>query len=119
MDFDVQAIIKSARRRPIYGDGPTTQHVDISREQVQQLIPHRDPMLFVDRIIAVDLAEAAARGTRAYSGRKCLLHDLGDPVLEGCADFRDHFHPFFSPQEVGKKRLAITEVNNEGYQDYG
>lgn len=73
--MDVEKIIRQARRKPIFGEGEHTQTVDLGREQITRLLPHREPFLFVDRVTHVDLVQKAARGLRRI--------DPDDPVFQG------------------------------------
>ena len=47
----------------------------MDRKQIEELIPHRDPFLFVDAITAIDLVNSSIRGERFISP--------GDPVFTG------------------------------------
>lgn len=74
-DFDPEKLIRRARKKPLFVAGETTQQVDLGRDAIERLVPHRDPFLFVDRITQVDLEQRAARGHRRI--------DAADPVFEG------------------------------------
>lgn len=80
-----EQVIKRARRRPLHVAGETTAAVAIGRDRIQQLLPHRDPMLFVDRISAVDLAEETLCAHRRLDPADPLLrgHFPGYPVYPG------------------------------------
>ena len=47
----------------------------MDRKQIEELIPHRDPFLFVDAITAIDLVNSSIRGERFILP--------GDPVFAG------------------------------------
>ena len=70
-----ESVIKKARRKPLFVPTETTANVDLGREAIELMLPHRDPMLLIDRISAVDLKEETMRGHR--------LIDPADPVLAG------------------------------------
>lgn len=74
-DFDPEKLMRRARKKPLFLPGATTQDVDLRRDAIQRLVPHREPFLFVDRISQVDLEQRAARGHRRI--------DPADPVFEG------------------------------------
>lgn len=70
-----EQVIKKARRRPLFAQTATTQTVSIGRSEIQRLLPHRDPMLLVDRISAIDLDSETMLAHRRI--------DPGDPLLAG------------------------------------
>jgi 3-hydroxyacyl-[acyl-carrier-protein] dehydratase len=75
LDFDVDKFIRRARRKPLWTPRETTQEVELGRTEIERVLPHRPPMLFVDRISAVDLEQEAARGHRTL--------DPADPLFKG------------------------------------
>ncbi|MCA9669232.1 MAG: beta-hydroxyacyl-ACP dehydratase [Myxococcales bacterium] len=70
-----EAVIKRARRKPLFVPGETTVECAIDREQIMRLLPHRDPLLLVDRISALDLQAQTLRAHRRI--------DPDDPVFVG------------------------------------
>ncbi len=68
-------VIKRARRRPLHARGETTVEVAIDRTEIERLLPHRDPLLLVDRISEVDLEAQTLRAHRRI--------DPADPVFAG------------------------------------
>ncbi len=70
-----QKVIKAAKRRPIFVPGETSREIDIGREAICAMIPHRDPFLLVDRVSAVDLEQVAVVGHRTIAS--------DDPVFKG------------------------------------
>jgi len=88
MPFDpslLEPLIKKAKRKPLFVPGPTTSEVQIARAEIERLLPHRPPMLFVDRISAVDLAAETMRAHRRIDPADPLLagHFPGYPVYPG------------------------------------
>jgi 3-hydroxyacyl-[acyl-carrier-protein] dehydratase len=83
MPFD--QVIKRARRRPLYVPTETTRLVDIGSSEIQRLLPHRHPMLFVDRISAIDLEQETMLAHRRIDPTDPLLagHFPGYPVYPG------------------------------------
>ena len=76
---DIEAMARTGRKRLLF-EPSAGQAVDLGRDEVEKLLPHREPFLFVDRITALDPATAAIAGSRRI--------DPADPL------FRGHF-----PQE--------------------
>ncbi len=68
---ELAALMRRLRRGPLLPRGAGVE-VALGRTALEQLLPHRPPMLLVDAIEAVGLTQQAVRGTR-------LLHasDLG------------------------------------------
>jgi 3-hydroxymyristoyl/3-hydroxydecanoyl-(acyl carrier protein) dehydratase len=76
---EIEAMARAGRKRLLF-DPAAAKAVDLGRGDVEKLLPHREPFLFVDRITGLDRAAAAIAGTRRI--------DPADPL------FRGHF-----PQE--------------------
>jgi 3-hydroxymyristoyl/3-hydroxydecanoyl-(acyl carrier protein) dehydratase len=83
MAFD--DVIKQARRRPLFTVGPKTRETAIGRAEIERLLPHRDPLLLVDRISAVDATEQTLRAHRRIDPADPLFagHFPGNPVYPG------------------------------------
>lgn len=76
MDYDL--ILKRNRKSPILdmaADGLIA--LDYAQDMIKKIIPHRDPFLLVDRLIALDLSE----GKEAIAGERYI--DPKDPVFQG------------------------------------
>ncbi len=76
MDYD--RILKRSRKTPILdlsAAGITT--LDYRQDKIKKIIPHRDPFLLVDRLIALDLTE----NQETIAGERYL--DPADPVFKG------------------------------------
>ena len=71
----VATLARAGKKRPLWTPGLATREVDLGRDAVERLLPHRDPFLFVDRITAVDLAVPAIAGRRRI--------DPADPLFAG------------------------------------
>ncbi len=69
------AVLRAAKKRPLFVPGPGARAVDFGRADVEQMVPHREPFLFVDGIRAFDATEEAVLGYRRI--------DPADPVFRG------------------------------------
>ena len=76
MPFEgLDAIVRSGSRRKLWQPSASARNVHIGRDDIERLIPHRDPFLFVDRITAIDLESSQLQGERFI--------EPADPVFAG------------------------------------
>ena len=68
-------LLKSGRKRSLFIPGETSEEVYIDQKKIEQILPHRDPFLMVDRIDKIDLQERCIRGYRQI--------DQADPIFKG------------------------------------
>jgi 3-hydroxyacyl-[acyl-carrier-protein] dehydratase len=71
----LDAMVRSGVRKALWQPSASARTVDVGRSQIEQLLPHRDPFLFVDRITDIDLEHGRLRGERSI--------DAADPVFAG------------------------------------
>jgi len=104
MSYD--KVIRAGRRRPFFTRCETTQTVDIGREDIQRLVPHRDPFLLLDAISAIDLEERAVIGRRRIDPADPILagHFPGDPIYPG----------FLMLEMMGQLGLCLNHLSSAG-----
>lgn len=68
-------LIKSGRRRSLFDDASSSQQVELGRAALERMLPHRDPLLLIDRITRVDLERGLVEGRRRVA--------VDDPVFAG------------------------------------
>jgi 3-hydroxyacyl-[acyl-carrier-protein] dehydratase len=71
---ELGALVQSGRKRRMF-EPTAIPTVNIGRHEIERLLPHREPFLLLDRIIAVDLSDLVAAGARQ------IVAD--DPVFRG------------------------------------
>lgn len=81
--IDIDRLLRKYRKSPLrpFDSLPC----NLESQSVEQLIPHRGPMLMVDRVLGIDLDDALIYGTRRISPEHIGLegHFPGYPVLPG------------------------------------
>ncbi len=82
---DILALVKELRKRPLDMAGATVQSVSYDRSAIERILPHRDPLLFVNAIDAVDLQNRRIQGKFIPRADDPTFqgHFPGDPVYPG------------------------------------
>jgi 3-hydroxyacyl-[acyl-carrier-protein] dehydratase len=80
MNVDYEALLKSYKRKPLADIEGLSYKISIDQTGIKRIIPQREPILYVDELVAVDLEQGIIAGQRRI--------DSADPV------FRGHFPDF-------------------------
>ncbi len=103
---EISALTRAGKKRRLWTPTEQTVTVDYGRDVVQRLLPHRDPMLFVDRITAIDRTIPGLAATRRI--------DPNDPVFVG------HFPGFpiypgvLELETMGQAGICLAHFANRG-----
>jgi len=98
--------MRSGKRRPIYEAADTTRAVDLGRGEIERLLPHRDPFLFVDRISKVDLAQGALTAHRTI--------DADDPVFVGHFPTYPIYPGVLQLETMGQAGICLVHFLRQG-----
>ena len=82
---DVPRLVKTHRKRPVFGAGEASVRVAWGRAELERMLPHRDPFLLLGGIEAVDLDQGGIAGWLQVDPADPVLrgHFPGDPVYPG------------------------------------
>ncbi|HEY0134069.1 MAG TPA: 3-hydroxyacyl-ACP dehydratase FabZ family protein [Nannocystis sp.] len=82
---DLEALVKTYRRRPVFTPGEGTTTVEFGRAEIERMLPHREPFLLVDSVQQVDLGQSAIAGRLTIDPQDPVFrgHFPGDPVYPG------------------------------------
>jgi 3-hydroxyacyl-[acyl-carrier-protein] dehydratase len=78
--MDAEALLKQYKRKPLASVEGLSHSLAVGRDGIEKILPHRDPILYVDRLTGIDFERGIIAGTR--------IIDPADPV------FRGHFPEF-------------------------
>ena len=97
-----ETILRRAIRRPLWDHGTATRPVGMGRPEIERLIPHRAPLLLVDRITAVDPGQHALEGKRRISP--------DDPVFQGHFPGQPVYPGMFLLEMMGQFGLCLYRI---------
>lgn len=83
------AILRAARRRPLWQARSSTRATTYGRADIERLLPHRGPMLMLDEISAIDLEQQSLGARRVMSADDPGFrgHFPGEPVYPAFLQF--------------------------------
>ncbi len=113
MSQDFDELLKRFRKKPLADIGRLRGSLDVGIEGIKKIVPHREPLLFVDRLTGLDLLNGTILGVRRIP--------LEDPV------FRGHFPGYplypgtFIVEMIGQLGLCLRYflANNTDRVDEG
>jgi 3-hydroxyacyl-[acyl-carrier-protein] dehydratase len=110
-DSETTALIRNLRKKLIYPEVEPGVAVAYGVPEVERLIPHRPPMLFVDGLTAIDLAGRRIRGTRTL--------DPGDPIFVGHFPERPVYPGVLQVETMGQAALCLASFLTKGTVEIG
>jgi len=105
-DVDFNKVIKRGRRKPVFTPTDATVEVSIGREDIERMLPHRAPMLFVERISQVDLEAETMVAHRRI--------DPDDPLLKGHFPGMPIYPGALLLESVGQAALCLHHLLRMG-----
>jgi 3-hydroxyacyl-[acyl-carrier-protein] dehydratase len=102
MTDEIAALYRHAEKNPLVDDRPTATVLD--RARIEELLPHRDPFLLVDRVTMVDGERGivVARYDLARAQETFAGHFPGRPVYPGALQI----------ETVGQAGIIIGGIRN-------
>ena len=97
--MDTDALLKSFKRKPLAAIEGLSHSLAIGRIDIERILPHRSPVLYVDRLTGVDFERGIIAGERTI--------DPADPV------FRGHFPDYpvypgtYTVEMIGQLGLCL------------
>jgi 3-hydroxymyristoyl/3-hydroxydecanoyl-(acyl carrier protein) dehydratase len=84
-DDDIGALLRHMRRAPLHASG-SGQRIDAGPDVVKRILPHREPFLFVDRIVEFDAEHRTMLAERRVDPDDPVFvgHFPGAPVYPAC-----------------------------------
>jgi 3-hydroxyacyl-[acyl-carrier-protein] dehydratase len=81
---EVNLLVRAGRKRRLF-EPTALQAVSLDRAEIERLLHHREPLLLIDRVTAVDRLGLAAAGTRRINPADPLLlgHFPNNPIYPG------------------------------------
>ena len=65
--MDEESLLKSSRRKAIAIPEEMPLRLDFTKDDIEKIVPHRDPFLLIDRLIGLNLEEGILAGSRHLS----------------------------------------------------
>lgn len=100
---DIDKQLRRLRKRPLFDSLPPVDH---GVEAVKRIIPHRPPLLFVDRVVGLDLTSGSIEGRRHL--------DPSDPVFQGHFPNYPLYPGSFEVEMVGQLGLCLYHFVKTG-----
>lgn len=100
---DVSRLLRRGRRAALF-DASALPRVSYPRGRIEKLLPHRGPMLLLDRITGLDSSNLRIAGMRRI--------ESGDPGLDGHFPGRPVYPGFLQLEMAGQLGLCLAAIAN-------
>ena len=102
-------LIRSARRRPLFERSESTSvGVDLGREEIVQMVPHRDPFLLIDEVVEQTIALAEKGRKSGVTAPRILMERIPDQIAVQLVELPAE-SPFFRPFADLPERIPPAE----------
>jgi 3-hydroxymyristoyl/3-hydroxydecanoyl-(acyl carrier protein) dehydratase len=80
----LNSLVRAGKKRVLF-EPTSAQGIDMGRPQIEKLLHHRDPFLFIDRVTAIDVHNLSIAATRRIDPADPLFrgHFPGNPIYPG------------------------------------
>ena len=97
--METEQLLKSFRKKPLFEAAGLPNHLDYGQHDIARIIPHRSPLLFVDRLVGLDWENGLLAAKRTVSP--------DDPVFSG--HFPDYpvYPGNFTVESIGQAGLCL------------
>ncbi|AHC13854.1 3-hydroxyacyl-ACP dehydratase FabZ family protein [Salinispira pacifica] len=104
-----ETLLKKHRKKPLFDIASLPVSLSYGREDIKKIIPHREPMLFVDRLLGLDREQGLMYGQRYM--------DPDDPVFQGHFPDAPMYPGNFTIEMIGQLGLCMYYFEEQGRSD--
>lgn len=105
-DANYEDLVKKWRKKPLFDVSQLPEQFTWGRREVERILPHRPPLLFVDSIIGVDVDGGLIAGTRTL--------DPNDPVFAGHFPGTPVYPGNLAVETIGQLGLCLGYFEQHG-----